>query len=173
MNRTFKIAIWNANRLSKHSQEIKTSILRQNTDILFVSETHFTNKSYFFMPRYTLYYIMQPDGKAHKGIALIIRSNIRHYEIGKYQNKCRLSDWRLEWKYYYLWYSPSKYIIKNVKHIIFFRTLDFKKAIDLLLQEIIMPNIVTKNKNRLINLSSLIYPTLYKIIIDVIITTNY
>jgi len=30
---------------------------------------------------------MYLDGKAHEGIALIIRSSIRHYEIGKYQGK--------------------------------------------------------------------------------------
>jgi hypothetical protein len=38
------------------------------------------------------------DGKAHKGTALIIRSDIKYYEIGKYQrenikeNSCRLLE---------------------------------------------------------------------------------
>jgi len=30
---------------------------------------------------------MHPDGKAHGGIAVIIRSSVRHDEIGKYQRE--------------------------------------------------------------------------------------
>jgi exonuclease III len=46
MVKPLKIATWNANRLAKHSQEIKTYVFSQNIDVLFVSETHFTNKSF-------------------------------------------------------------------------------------------------------------------------------
>jgi len=67
-----------------NSQQIKTFILSQNIDIL-LSETHFTNKSYCRIPEYTLYHIMYSDGKGRGGTALIIRSNIKHYEIGKFQ----------------------------------------------------------------------------------------
>jgi len=45
----------------------------------------FPNKSYF--PVYALYHIMHADDKAHGGIAFFIRSDIRHYEIGKYQRE--------------------------------------------------------------------------------------
>jgi len=87
MNKPFKIVIWNANGLTKHSQEIKTFIFSQNIDILFVSETHFTNKSYCRVPGYTLYHTIHPDDKIHGGTALIIRSNIKHYEISKFQTE--------------------------------------------------------------------------------------
>jgi len=30
---------------------------------------------------------MHPNGKVHGGIALIIKSSVRHYEIGKYQRE--------------------------------------------------------------------------------------
>jgi len=30
---------------------------------------------------------MHPDGKAHERTVLIIKSNIKHYEIGKYQRE--------------------------------------------------------------------------------------
>jgi hypothetical protein len=82
----FKIATRRANGLAKHSQEIKTFIFNQNINIL-LSETHFTNKSYCCIPRYTLYHTMHLYSKAHAGLALIIRSDIRHYEIGKYQKE--------------------------------------------------------------------------------------
>jgi len=70
--------------LAKYSQEVKVFIFNQDTDILLVSETHFTNKSYR-NPGYTLYHIMHPDGKIHGETALIIRGSIKHYEIDKYQ----------------------------------------------------------------------------------------
>jgi hypothetical protein len=50
----------------------KTFIFSENIEILFVSETHFTNKSYYPIPGYTLYHTMHPDGKAHEGTALVI-----------------------------------------------------------------------------------------------------
>jgi len=90
MNKPLKIATWNANELAKHSQEIKIFIFSQNIDILLVSKTHFRNKNYCRVPGYILYHTGAPYGKAHGGTALIIRSNIKHYEIGKFQNfSCR------------------------------------------------------------------------------------
>jgi len=77
MERELKLAIWNANGLAKYSQEIKAFILSQNTDILLLSEIHFTNKGYHLhIPGYTLYHTMHPDGKTYGGTALIITLNI-------------------------------------------------------------------------------------------------
>jgi len=39
------------------------------------------------MPGYTLNHIMHSDGKTHGGTALIIKSNIKHYEIDKFQRE--------------------------------------------------------------------------------------
>jgi len=36
---------------------------------------------------YTLYHIMHSDDKAHGGTALIIRNNIKHYKIDKFQTE--------------------------------------------------------------------------------------
>jgi hypothetical protein len=49
-------------------------------DIMLISETHFTSKSHFVMPGYTLYHTMHPDGKAHGGSAILIKSKIKHYQ---------------------------------------------------------------------------------------------
>jgi len=60
-------------------------------DILLISETHFTNKSYCCILVSCIHsvYIVSCNapGKTHEGTALIIRSDIRHYEIGKYQRE--------------------------------------------------------------------------------------
>jgi len=84
MERKLTLATSNNKGLAIHSQEIQTSILNQDKDILFVSETH-TNKNYLGIAGYTLYYIMHPDSKTYCGTALIIRSSIKHYEIDKHQ----------------------------------------------------------------------------------------
>jgi len=47
MIKPFKIATWKANRLAKHSQDIKTFIFNQEIDILLVSETYFINETYY------------------------------------------------------------------------------------------------------------------------------
>jgi len=80
-NDRLKIATLNTNWLSTRKKS--KSIFSQNTDILFISETHFTNKRYFRIFKYTLHHTMHPNGKA----VLIIRNSIRHYEIGKYQTE--------------------------------------------------------------------------------------
>jgi len=87
MVKSLKIATWNANGLAKRLQESKTFIFSQNMDILLVCKTHFTNKSYCRVPRYTLYHTMHSDSKTHGGTALIIRNNIKYYDIDKFQRK--------------------------------------------------------------------------------------
>lgn len=52
---------------------------------MLISETHFTSKSFFKIPNYTLYHTMHPDGRAHGGSAILIRSNIKHHQAQPYQ----------------------------------------------------------------------------------------
>jgi exonuclease III len=84
MIKPLKIVTWNANRLVKHSQDIKTFIFNQNIDILFVSERHF--RIIRVIAVFLKYHTMHLDDKAHGGTALIIRSDIK-YEIDKYQKE--------------------------------------------------------------------------------------
>jgi exonuclease III len=68
--------------LCQHAQEIKLFIQTFNLDILLVSETHFTNRSYITIPNYNIYYSNHPDEIAHGGhggTAVIIKQNIKHY----------------------------------------------------------------------------------------------
>ena len=50
---------------------------------MLISETHFTEKSYFKTPNYHVYDTKHPSGKAHGGSAILIKSTIKHYECLK------------------------------------------------------------------------------------------
>lgn len=50
-----------------------------SVDIMLIAETHFTNKSYFNIPRYSVYQTYHPDGTAHTGI--------KHYELKDYKTE--------------------------------------------------------------------------------------
>ena len=76
---TLKIADWNSNGLQERALETKTFLYNNNIDILLVSETHFTPKSYMKIPHYTIYDTKHPSGKAHGGTAVIIRNDIKHH----------------------------------------------------------------------------------------------
>ena len=51
---------------------------------MLISETHFTDKYYLSIPGYLIYTSQHPDGTAHGGTAIVIRNNIKHYELQKY-----------------------------------------------------------------------------------------
>jgi hypothetical protein len=67
--------------LQNHKEEIILFLQQNYIDILLISETHFTTKNYFLMPRYKLYCTNQPDGTAHGGTAILIQETIEQYEL--------------------------------------------------------------------------------------------
>ena len=52
---------------------------------MLISETHFTDKNYLNINGYKFYHTQQPSGKAHGGTGIIIKSNIKHYELPPFQ----------------------------------------------------------------------------------------
>jgi hypothetical protein len=52
--------------------------------VLLISETHFTERTYFSIPYYKIYTTNHPDGTAHGGTAILIKHTLKHYEILKY-----------------------------------------------------------------------------------------
>jgi len=80
-----RIAQWNANGLQSHKEEIQFFLNQNCIDIFLTSETHFTNKNYFSIQRYKLYYTNHPDGTAHGGNATFIQETIENYELIKYE----------------------------------------------------------------------------------------
>lgn len=86
MSVSLKLALWNANGLTQHRLEIETFLISHKIDIMLISETRFTNKSYIKIPKYNIYDTKHPDGRGHGGTAIIIKSNIKNYEIQKYDH---------------------------------------------------------------------------------------
>jgi hypothetical protein len=48
------------------------------------SETHFTNKIYFSITRYKIYYTNLPDDTAYEGSTILIKETIEHCEFLMY-----------------------------------------------------------------------------------------
>jgi hypothetical protein len=66
-------ALWNANGLSQHMAELKTFNSIHNIDVMLISETHFTEKSYLKLPNYTTCHTNHPAATAQGGTALILK----------------------------------------------------------------------------------------------------
>lgn len=76
------IAEWNANGVLNHVNEIEYFLKTNLIDILLVSDTHLTQKSYFKIHGYDIIQTNHPDDRAHGGAAVIIKSTIK-YEVGE------------------------------------------------------------------------------------------
>ena len=74
-----KIAIWNANGLIQHIQEIKAFVSNQNIDIMLISETHLTDKSHVIIPNYSIYNTNHPANTAQGASAIVIKRSIGHF----------------------------------------------------------------------------------------------
>ena len=85
MGDAIRIALWNANGLIQRRNELEIFLHTEKIDIILVSETHFTNKSYFSIPNYKCYSTQYPDDTAHGGTAMLITKSILHHELEKYE----------------------------------------------------------------------------------------
>lgn len=82
-----KISVWNANGLVNHGQEVKTFLTMHDLDIMLISESHMTEKSYIKIPQYSLHHTQHPEGKARGGTTIIIKNNIKHQVKSKISEK--------------------------------------------------------------------------------------
>lgn len=87
MQVNLRIAVWNANGLTRKLNEIEYFMKEKFIDIFLISETHLTTRSYIKIRGYDFVFTNHPDGKAHAGAGLFIKSSIR-YEIA---NECALN----------------------------------------------------------------------------------
>jgi exonuclease III len=76
MAKFIRITLWNANGIAQQKDEIKMCLQQNKIDILLISGTHFTTKSYFKIPHYNTYYTNHPDGTAHAGTAVILKQTV-------------------------------------------------------------------------------------------------
>jgi hypothetical protein len=128
MPQLLKITIWNANGLCQHAQEIRYFLQNNNVDILLISETHFTQKSYVKIPKYKVYHTNHPDGTAHGGTAIIIKTNIKHHQQESYSTESlQATTITIEESVTTLnisaVYSPPKFNLKKEDYSKYFKTL--------------------------------------------------
>ena len=83
-NNPLKIVTWNANGLLQRALEFKQFILDHCPDIVLVSETHFTSKSFITIPNYKIFSTNHPSGRGHGGSAIIINNKIKCSEAPVY-----------------------------------------------------------------------------------------
>uniref|UniRef100_A0A034VFD2 Putative RNA-directed DNA polymerase from transposon X-element n=1 Tax=Bactrocera dorsalis TaxID=27457 RepID=A0A034VFD2_BACDO len=78
---SLKIVLWNANGIPRHKLELAKFLNDKEIDIMLLAETHLTNKYNFNVSGYTFYCTNHPDGKAHGGTGILIRSRIKHHSL--------------------------------------------------------------------------------------------
>jgi exonuclease III len=76
MTEFLRIALWNANGLIRHKEEIILFLKEKHIDILLISETHLMAESYIKISNYRVYHTNHPAGTAHGGIAILIKQTI-------------------------------------------------------------------------------------------------
>lgn len=82
MQVNLRIAVWNANGITSKINEIDYYMRDKFIDIFLISETHLTARSYVKIKGYDFICTNHPDGKAHAGAGLFIKSTLQ-YEIAK------------------------------------------------------------------------------------------
>lgn len=128
MDQLLKIGVWNANGLCQRKHELEVFKQTEDIDIMLISETHFTKRSYFKIPNYILYDTKHPDGTAHGGTAILIKTSIDHHRLHDYQEDhlqattIQVSDRTGSFSLSAV-YSPPKHKISAVAYEEFFRNL--------------------------------------------------
>lgn len=109
---------------------------------MLISETHFTNRTYFKVPGDNFYHTMHPDGTAHGRAAILVKTNIKHHEHGAFSSEhIQATAIKIENRESPMVLakvcSPPKHNIKKEQYLDFFSSLG--KRFRLL--EITMPRI--------------------------------
>jgi hypothetical protein len=84
MAKFLQLALWNANGLTQHIEELKRFIYIHNIDVMLISETHITEKSYLKLPNHTVYRTNHPAGTARNRTAIIIKNSIKYHQLNNY-----------------------------------------------------------------------------------------
>jgi len=71
-------------RLDATCSRTQIFLENKNIDIIFISESHFTNRSHLKIQNYITYVTQHPDGTAHGKTAIIIKRKIKHHKSTKY-----------------------------------------------------------------------------------------
>jgi exonuclease III len=122
MVKFLRIALWNANGLILHKEEIILFLKEQHIDILLISD------SYIKIPNYRVYHTNHLDGTAHGGTAILIKHTTDRYQLQKYEgNHLQASFIKVRTLPYELTisavYCPPRHNIRKEQFEHFFCTL--------------------------------------------------
>lgn len=73
-----RIALWNSNGILNHRDEIEMFIKLHKIDIMLISETHGTDRTYINIPGYKVVLTNHPANKAYGGSAIIIKNALNY-----------------------------------------------------------------------------------------------
>lgn len=81
------LTIWNVNGLCKSKPDVKQFVKITNSDILLISETHFSQRSYFSINGFDLIHTNHPKGRTRGGAVVLIKKGINYIELSEYQQE--------------------------------------------------------------------------------------
>jgi hypothetical protein len=128
MAKFLRIALWNANGLVQHKDEIQLFLQQQQQQqqiyILFISAYHFTTKSYFKIPHYIMYHTNPSWWYCACGHSCNSKTD-SHSELPKYEEDfLQATSIRVKTLPYELTvtavYSPPKYNLNKDHYDLFF-----------------------------------------------------
>lgn len=94
---SLRIATWNINGLAPNIHELESIITTNKLDVVLISESHATERNSYKIQGFNVYRTAHPDGKAHAGAALVIRSGLKHSLLETYSTPhLQASSIRLE-----------------------------------------------------------------------------
>ena len=130
MNHLYRLALWNTNGLLQHRLELSTFLHKNKMDMMLILETHFTCKSYLKIHGYNILYdTKHPDGTAHGGTAIIMRTTIEHHQLTMFhKDYIQATSIAIVGRKYApiilsATYYPQKHSISKEKFIEYFETL--------------------------------------------------
>jgi len=78
------VLLWNCNGILNHVNELTATLHNKRIDIALISESHLTDRARINIPGYHLITSNHPDGSAHAGSAILIRTHLQFYPLPNY-----------------------------------------------------------------------------------------
>lgn len=126
-----KICFWNSNGIRQHKHELELFLINNKIDVMLISETHLTSRSYFKISGYTLYDTKDPQGRACGGSGILIKSRLKHHLMAELsENYIQATNICIEFMNQNLVissvYSPPRHSISHLQYSDFFQSLGYR-----------------------------------------------
>jgi hypothetical protein len=84
MARFLQLALWNANSLAQHEEELKTFFSIHNIGVMLSTEMHFTEKKLSKISQLCSLPYEPSSRTARGGTAIIIKNTVKHHQLNNY-----------------------------------------------------------------------------------------